>query len=132
MYTEVEMSLRSFKKLALLLSFILLIMWGISFNEYLYSQPISVDGDHDTKSVKDNYQKEDTKLNLILELSQSMSSHSQEFKMRIPQENDLQNMDSKVAQDLISRIKVNCRDNICSEFVSKPDKPHFDYCIKKT
>ena len=115
--------------------FLSLFVWGIAFSKYLHTQSVSGDDNHGTRNVEDNRLKETMKLYRILELSQNMTNQSQEFKMKIPsqvQESDLQNMNSKVAQDLISRIKIDCRDNICSEFVTKADKPHFDYCIKKT
>ena len=124
---------RSFKKLALLLIVVILIVWGVVFN--LYTQPISMDDGQDTKNVKKNHQKDSMKLYQILEWSQSLANQSHELKIKVAsrvQVNELQNMDSNVAQDLISRIKINCRDSICSEFVTKADKPHFDYCIKKT
>ena len=95
-----------------------------------------MDGDQGgTKNTEnDNHQKANVmKLYQILEQSQSMVNQSQKVKIGVQiQESDFQNMDSWVAQDLISRIKINCRDSICSEFVTKADKPHFDYCIKKT
>ncbi len=92
------------------------------------------DGQH-TENNENDHQKASMKLHRILERSQSVANQSNKIKIKTPsqiQESDFQNMDSSVAQDLISRIKINCRDNICSEFVTKTDKPHFDYCIKKT
>ena len=122
---------RSFKKLALLLIVVILIVWGVVFN--LYTQPISMDDGQGTMNVKNDHQKDSMKLYQILEWSQSLANQSHELKIKVASHvNDLQNMDSNVAQDLISRIKINCRDSICSEFVTKADKPHFDYCIKKT
>jgi hypothetical protein len=88
-----------------------------------------------TENNENDHQKASMKLYRILERSQSVANQSHKIKIKIPsqiQESDFQNMDSSVAQDLISRIKINCRDSICSEFVTKTDKPHFDYCIKKT
>ena len=123
---------RSFKKLALFLMVVLLIVWGFAFN--LYIQSISVDHNQGIKNIENSHQKAVTmKLHQILEWSQRITNHSQEIKVPTHvQESDLKNMDSSAAQDLISRIKINCRDSICSEFVTKADKPHFDYCIKKT
>ena len=123
---------RSFKKLALLLIVVLLIMWAFIFN--LFIQPVSMDDDKSTNNAENNHQKATMKLYRILEQSPWQNqSHKDLIKTSLQiQESDFQNMDSSVAQDMISRIKINCRDNICSEFVTKADKPHFDYCIKKT
>ena len=121
---------RSFKKLALLLIVVLLIMWAFIFN--LYIQPVSMDDDKSINNAENDHQKATMKLYRILEQSQNQS-HKDLIKASLQiRESDFQNMDSSVAQDMISRIKINCRDSICSEFVTKADKPHFDYCIKKT
>ena len=45
---------------------------------------------------------------------------------------DLNNMDTPTGQDFISRMKVSCRDRICSEFLTGVEKEHFNFCIKKT
>jgi len=34
--------------------------------------------------------------------------------------------------DLVKRTNGNCSDRICSEYLTKPDYPHFNYCMKKT
>ena len=141
---------RSFKKLVLLLLLASLIFWVVIFSKYLQSQPFSLSLP-DSQGLKivvgqdihsppkgalqskgDTDRKELTK-DMLLAFRQMHKSKMD--PLRAPLANrggDFQNINSKVAQDLISRIKVNCRDNICSEFVTKTDKPHFDYCIKKT
>ena len=125
---------RSFKKLTLISMIVVLIMWAFIIN--LYILPNSMEDKQDTKNFQKNHQKATIKLHQMLEQSQSMTlNQSHKFIIKIPsqnQESDFQNMDSSVAQDLLSRIKIDCRDSICSEFVTKADKPHFDYCIKKT
>ena len=44
----------------------------------------------------------------------------------------LENMNSEKGKDYFSRISANCRDEVCSEFLTGSDMPHFNYCINKT
>lgn len=138
---------RSFKKLALCSVAILLVIWLVVFATHLPVQQFSLDDNSDVKSVEEFGRQRQRvvnprrQVNTELKLKESVSvtpKHSQQSKvdsLQVPMLNnrgDFQNLKSKAAQDLMSRIKVRCRDNICSEFVTKADKPHFDYCIKKT
>ena len=139
-----------FKKLAILLVFVLLMMWSITFIKYFHTQPFLVDENHVIK-ISDreklgsqqlgaggesrNYDAKMLGLVKSKLLRVNQTQKQQMVNLQAPSvvlETDLKNMESDVAQDLISRIKVDCRDHICSEFVTKADKPHFDYCIRKT
>ena len=127
-----KMLTRSLKRLAFLSMVVLLTVWAFALFKFVPAQLSSVNEDHSTNNVEDSHRK----ISQIIDLHQSTDYQSPiPSKIKVPsklQENDLQNMDSKVAQDLIARIKIDCRDSTCSEFVTKPDKPHYDYCMKKT
>lgn len=45
---------------------------------------------------------------------------------------DFDNINTQKGRDLLSRIRTNCTDRICSEFLTDRDRPHFKYCIHKT
>lgn len=140
---------RPLKKFALILLFILLTFWVIIFSKSLRIQPFSTSAP-DSQSLKvvdhgiHNQQnralhsnggrdRKDLTKDILLVFRQKQKSQMDALWAPVVNRGgDLQNMNSQIAQDLISRIKMNCRDNICSEFVTNADKPHFDYCIKKT
>ena len=71
-------------------------------------------------------------------LNQSIStSHRREFQTSLISRllnnaSDFNNLDTKRGKDLLSRVHTNCRDRICSEFVTVKDKVHFKYCVRKT
>ena len=45
---------------------------------------------------------------------------------------DLHNLDTERGRELFNRIKTNCNDRVCSEFLTPSDYPHFRYCVRKT
>lgn len=45
---------------------------------------------------------------------------------------DFIHLNSPQGVDLLQRIKTDCKDSVCSEFLTNTDKPHFKYCIHKT
>lgn len=44
---------------------------------------------------------------------------------------DLNNLNSEKGKDILSRIKTDCSDRICSGFLTNADGPHFKYCMHK-
>ena len=45
---------------------------------------------------------------------------------------ELHNLNTERGRELFSRIKTNCKDRVCSEFLTPLDYPHFKYCVRKT
>lgn len=45
---------------------------------------------------------------------------------------DLDNVDTKKGKDYLSRIKTDCKDTICSQFLTSKDQQYFNSCVKKT
>ena len=43
-----------------------------------------------------------------------------------------ENIHSEKGMEYLSRVKIRCTDRTCSEFLTNADRPHFEYCIKKT
>ena len=124
---------RSFKKLSLLLAFIILITCVVTFQQYQNYPSVGVKGweirNHNQRLGGINSH---TTTPRHLQESKSVKLLHQSAPPSEVHKDDLQNLDSPIAQDLLSRIKLNCLDHICSEFVATADRPHFDYCIKKT
>ena len=61
-----------------------------------------------------------------------MVNQTDHIKYLFSNSTDLINMNSEEGREIFSRIKLNCRDSICSEFLTTVDKPHFKYCVRKT
>ena len=119
---------RVYKKLALLLVSFILVIFVVIISKYLHTQHSIIDDRH---GIKRKWEKSEYKI-WAAKQTQKSKHDSIQAAVLMDGEGDLKNMESEVAQDLMSRIKLDCRDKICTEFVSKADKPHFDYCIRKT
>ena len=113
---------RSFKKMALLLAFTVLVMCGLAIRSCTYRQtrlhPAAAGHEVGEREIRSQNRRHGG----ITRSKQPGAVHGE----------DIQNLDTAIAQDILSRVKLNCPDRICSEFVTKSDCPHFDYCIKKT
>lgn len=62
----------------------------------------------------------------------SLSNHTNLLQHLLRNVTDLRNIETKKGRELLSRIRVRCRDRICSEFLTDIDEPHFKYCFRKT
>ena len=59
-------------------------------------------------------------------------NHTSLIRYLLSNASDLNHVESEKGSELLSRIKTDCRDRICTEFLTDLDKPHFKYCVRKT
>ena len=60
------------------------------------------------------------------------SNHESPIRYLLSNTSDLNNIETEKGREILSRIKLNCRDTICSKFLTNSDEPHFKYCVRKT